>query len=509
MSPAGKEHVMEKTRIYRNMCSIIMIAALTVFLFLLRYDVPLYGDDVGWLVSNNPDDEYLDEQVIEGECTLNLDYSLRATWNKIAHAYVTWDGRVTARAIAPLIRWIFSLPDGVNWVLFSIYVVSMVLMLYLLTVQAICGTIRAGMDMPGLILLTGVLLFLEPSYSYAYMTRLLMYVFANIYVVSVILYLSFYRLIRHSFGETAGSRSAEPHTDSQSLTAGRLIGINAVGLAAGLSHEAYGVIFGAVLLTQLIRFWLGNHCRISIRYLFMYVGYLAGFCICFFAPGNFNRAAQSHESALRTVPVLQRLFNSIYIHAFVAYKIWIVPVVVIPLLAVAVIVLLRMRMLMWKEMITAVVHNLEWFLGFAMSAVTWGLVARVMNYGMVAANVLLIIGVIRVLREWLQCVAGRFVSGERQTNIIRSAAAGISLAVVLIMVIGNGSELMAVHQTADVWRENIRLARKVGTEEIEVPAYPEDLDPKFYEPEVINYQNLYNKPAYRVVYGTRVVVKQR
>lgn len=240
----------------------------------------------------------------------------------------------------------------------------------------------------------------------------------------------------------------------------------------------------------------------------MYIGYVAGFCICFFAPGNFNRASQSHESTLRTVPLTQRLFNSIYVHTFVAYKVWIVPVIVIPLLALTVIVLLRRRMLTWKEMISAVAHNLEWFFGFAMSAVTWGLVARVVNYGMLAANVLLIIGVIRVLREWWQCVARRFVTGQEKINIIRRVAAGISLAVVLIIAAGNGSKLMEVHQTADAWRENIRLARKVGMEEIEVPAYPTDLNPKFYEPEVINYQNFYNKPAYRVVYGTRVVVEQ-
>lgn len=502
---------MERASIYRNICSTIMITALAVFLFLLRYDVPLYGDDVGWLVSNNPDNEYLDNPVVEGECTLNLDYSLIATWRKIESAYVTWDGRVTARAIAPLIRWIFSLPDGVNWTLFSLYIVTIVLILFLLVIQVICGSIRAGMDAPMLILLTGVLLFFVPSYSYAYMTRLLMYVFTNIYVVSVILYLFFYILIRQFFRQAAGAGSegqADTKTEYKEVTAGRLIGINAVGLAAGLSHEAYGVIFGVVLLTQLIRFWLENHRKISIRYLFMYVGYFVGFCICFFAPGNFNRASQSHESTLRTVPLVQRLFNSIYVHAFIAYKVWIVPVIVLPVLAVAIIVLLHKRVLTWKEIIVAVVHNLEWFLGFAMSAMTWGLVARVVNYGMLAANVLLIIGVLRVLCEWWKCVAGRLSTERKKSGMIRRISAVVSLAVVLIMAVANCSELMTVHQTADVWRENIRVARKVGMEEIAVPAYPMNLNPKFYEPQIINYQNSYNKQAYRVVYGTRIVVEQ-
>lgn len=482
----------------------MIIASLAVFLFLLRYDVPLQGDDVGWLVINNPDNEYLDDHDVEGECTLNLDYSLSATWEKIKSAYVTWDGRVTSRAIVPLIRWIFSLPDGINWTLFSLYIASVVVVLYLLVVQAVCGSFKAGINAPELLLLTGVLLFFVPSYSYAYMTRILMYVFTNIYVVSAILYLIFYRLIGQLFERAAGSRQ----TGGKELTVGRLTAINAVGLIAGLSHEAYGVIFGTVLLTQLIRYWLENHRKISIRCLLLYVGYLVGFCICFFAPGNFNRAAQSHESALRTVPLLQRLFYSIYVHTFVAYKVWIVPVAVIPVLVTAVIVGLHKRLLTWKEMLAAVLRNLEWFLGFAMSAVTWGLVARVVNYGMLAANILIIIGVLRVICEWWKCAVGHLLTEHKKIGMIRRISTAVSLAVVLAMIIGIGSEFTTVHRTADVWRENIGIARKAGMEEIVVPAYPADLNPKFYEPQVINYQNSYNKQAYRVVYGTRIVVEQ-
>lgn len=482
----------------------MIVASLAVFLFLLRYDVPLQGDDVGWLVSNNPDDTYLDGRSVEETCTLNLDYSLSATWNKIKNAYVTWDGRVTARTIAPLIRWIFSLPDGINWTLFSLYIAFVVLVLYLLVVQAVCGSIRAGINAPELLLLTGALLFLVPSYSYAYMTRILMYVFTNIYVVSVILYLCLYRLIGQSFERAADSQQ----TGGKELTAGRMIAMNAVGLAAGLSHEAYGVIFGTVLLTQLIRYWLENHRKISIRYLFLYVGYLVGFCICFFAPGNFNRAAQSHESALTTVPLLQRLFYSVYVHAFVAYKVWILPVVVIPILVAAIIAALYKKLLTWKEMFAAVLRNPEWFLGFAMSAVTWGLVARVVNYGMLAANVLIIIGVLRVLREWWQCAAGHLSTEQKRIGMIRQITAAVSLAVVLAMIIGTGSEFAAVHRTADVWRERIGIARKAGMEEIAVPAYPADLNPRFYEPQSFNDQNAYDKQAYRVVYDTRIIVEQ-
>lgn len=293
--------------------------------------MPLYGDDVGWLVLNNPDSGYL-------------------------------DGRVISRVVVAVIRWIFSRPDVSNWVLFSSYIMLLHILLLLFTVQSICGSMRKGLQAPAVILLTAVLLYLIPSYSYAYMTRLVMYVFTNIYVLSVILYLAFYNVLREVY-----------HLGNSNRPAIRtLIGINLLGLSAGLSHEAYGVIFGMVLLTQLVRFWLQNHRKISVRFLFMYVGYFIGFCICFFAPGNFNRAGQSHESALHTVPLLTRLWDSIYIHAFVAYKVWIVPLVVVPVLVILAMVLLGKRILTLKDILSAVLGNLEWFLGFVMSVVTWG-----------------------------------------------------------------------------------------------------------------------------------------
>lgn len=489
---------MEKTSIYRNSCSIIMIIILAVFLFLLRYDVPLYGDDIGGLVSNNPDSTYIDGRVVEGECRLNVDYSFRMTWNRLVDSYLQWNGRVISKAVMPLVRWMFSLPDGISWMLFSLYIMAMELILLLLAVQTICGSMKSSMNAPAVVLLTAVLVYLVPSYSYAYMTRLVMYTFTNIYVISVILYLCFYILIRQKLGQTdeaPGVRS--------------LIGINAVGLLAGLSHEAYGVIFGAVLLTQLVRFWLEKRRKISIRYLFMYIGYLVGFCICFFAPGNFNRAAQSHESTLRTVPLIQRLANSIYIHAFVAYKVWIVPVVVLPVLMIAIVVLLKKRIFTLKEVIRTFTDNLEWFLGFAMSAVTWGLVARVVNYGLLAANVLLVIGVIRVVRAWWLNAAERVMAGEEWLERARQVLAGLSIVVVLTMIAVNYPELMTVHRTADIWREHIRLARETGIEEITVPAYPADANPKFYDVAPINDQNRYDMIAYRVVYGTRVVIEDR
>lgn len=487
---------------YRNLCSVFIIAVLALFLFLLRYDVPLYGDDVGWLVLNDPDSSYLDNTSVEGACTLNLDYSVEMTWEKISFAYSKWDGRVISRAVMPVIRLIFSLPDGANWILFSLYIMVLLLLLLLFMMRMICGSLREGMRTPGIILLTAVLLYMVPEYSYAYMTRLIMYVFANIYVLSVILYLAFYGAIRRVFELSVDRREVNSF-----LTYKVLIRINLIGLLAGLTHEAYGVIFGTVLLTQLVRFWFENHLKISIRYLFMYIGYIIGFCICFFAPGNFNRAQQSHESALGTAPLIERLFNSIYIHAFVAYKIWIVPVIVLPLLVIFIVVLFRKRILTMKDILAAVLNNLEWFFGFAMSAVTWGLVTRVVNYGMLAANAVLIIGVIRVLRELWAIVEERIMVRKGTTEGMHKVLAGVTLAVVVFLVVGSYSEVVSVHGVANVWRENLRVARKVGMEEIRVPAYPEEINPRFYDLNTINGQDRYDKVACQVVYGTRVVIE--
>lgn len=493
--------------LYRNVCSGVIIAALALFLFLLRYDIPLYGDDVGWLVLNNVDDEYLDNDVIEGECTLNLDYSFKMTWERISHAYLKWDGRVISRAVMPVIRLIFTFPDGTDWILFSVYIMGVLMALLIVMIQVICGSIRKGMQAPGTILLTAVLLYIVPEYSYAYMTRLIMYVFANIYVLSVILYLVFYMVVRRIYTLYTDLKTENECTAGSFLTARRLVGINLLGLLAGLSHEAYGVIFGMVLFVQLVRFWLQNRRTMSIRYLFMYVGYFTGFCICFFAPGNFNRAQQSHESALHTVSLVERLLNSIYIHAFVAYKIWIVPCIVLPFLTIFIAVLLRKKILIVKDILLAVLNNLEWFLGFAMSAVTWGLVTRVVNYGMLAANVLLIIGVIRVFRELWMLVTDRIMARDEQVERVRKVIAGVSMAAVVLLCMENYAEMLSAHKVADVWRENLRVARKVGMKEITVPAYPEDLEARFYDLNAINNQDRYDKVACQVVYGTKVVIE--
>ena len=508
--------------IYRNLGSVFIIVVMALFLFLLRYDVPLYGDDVGGLVSNNPDNAYIDNRVVEGECVLNLNYSLSESWDKLCYSYIMWNGRVMTKVVTPLVRIIFSLPDGISWGVFSLYITGFLLGMLLLTVHMICGSLKEGIRNPAIILLTGTLLFYIPSYSYAYMTRLIMYTFTNIYVVSVILYLAFYGAIRRVYMRRADLHAETGHlTDSRTntvqisggaaafITVRTLVGINFLGLLAGLTHEAYGVIFGMVLLTQLVRFWFENHRKISIRYLFMYIGYIIGFCICFFAPGNFNRAQQSHESTLRTVPLIERLFNSIYIHAFVAYKIWIVPVIVLPLLAILIVVLLRKRILKVKDILTAVMNNLEWFFGFAMSAVTWGLVARVVNYGMLAANVILVIGVIRVIRELWLIVEERITIREGQFDRTQMILAGLSIAVVIAMAAVNYADMSSVHQVANEWRENLRIARKVGMEEIIVPAYPENLNPRFYDVGIINGQERYDKIACQVVYGTHVIIDSR
>lgn len=495
----------------KEMCSVFMIAGLVLFLFLLRYDIPLYGDDIGGLVVNNPDNSYIDDRMVEGECTLDLDFSPKASWNRLHQSYFLWDGRVITKFVTPLVRMIFALPDRINWAFFSIYIVGMLLVMFMLTIRVICGSITAGMKEPVIVFLTGILLFGIPSYSYAYMPRLIMYTFTNIYVISVILYLIFYMQIQCIYERYAAMQADAASADqSDRRLCGilMLIGVNLVGALAGLSHEAYGVIFGVVLLTQMLRFWCIGNWKTRISSMFLYPGYLIGFCICFFAPGNFNRAAQSHESTLRTVPLLTRFLNSAYIHAFVAYKIWIVPLIVLPILAVMMVVLLHKKVLVRREVFMAVIHNMEWFLGFAMSVVTWGIVARVVSYGMLAANVLLIVGVIRTFRELWGLAAERISISEKTDRAAQALLVCMSLVAVICLFGKYYPQISSVHQTANVWRARLYVARKVGMEEIEVPAYPEELDPRFYDLGLMNDQERYDKIAAQVVYDTHVVLRE-
>lgn len=179
---------------------------------------------------------------------------------------------------------------------------------------------------------------------------------------------------------------------------------------------------------------------------------------------------------------------------------------VAPVLAILAIVLIGKKILTLKDILSAVMGNLEWFLGFGMSVLTWGLVPRVLNYGMLAANVVLVIGVIRVLLALGGVVTKRIEVQESRMESVQKLLAGFSIAAVVLLAVGRYPQMAAAHQVADVWRENIYLARKVGMEEITVPAYPEDLDSRFYDLDAINSQSRYDKAAYCVVYGTHVVI---
>lgn len=504
----------EKEESLYILCSVLVIVAFAVFFFLLRYDVPLHSDDIKVLVINDPDNQYLDNSVVNGECELDLDYSIGATWRRLGQTYFTWDGRVIGRTVTSLIRMIYTLPDGINWIVFSIYIMLVQLILILITVQTIFGRLRTAVRHPMMILLTAVVIYIIPSYSYAYVSNLIMHLFTDIYVLSVILYLAYYGVIRRIFGlserrraEGVGLQKEEHSVNKSVITVKALIGINILGLLAGLSHEAYGVIFGTVLLTQLIKFWWSRHRRISVRYLFMYIGYVIGYCICFFAPGNFNRAQQSHEEGLRTVSLFHRMWNSMYIHLFVAYKMWIIPVVVIPLLIICIVILFKKKILTVKDVMSAILNNLEWVAGFAMSVIAWGLVAIVARYGMLAANVILLIGVSRVLYELWCCVSERIMWQKNIIVKMRKILAVCSIVIVFVLFAENYSELMEVHHVASTWREQIYLARRDGLEEIKVPPYPVDImNPKFYKVDHINRQENYDKISYRLIFGTHIVI---
>ena len=99
-----------KEYFYRKVCSLLIIAAAAFFLFFLRFDVPLYGDDVGWLVLNNPDSSYLrnireiflDENV--RKCVLNTPVSVRERSNQLLYLGMQYPEKLLLRMLRVIIR---------------------------------------------------------------------------------------------------------------------------------------------------------------------------------------------------------------------------------------------------------------------------------------------------------------------------------------------------------------------------------------------------------------------
>lgn len=483
---------------YEYICTGLVLMFFIGFFLFVRYNSPLIGDDVGELVNEYPYYTYMDDYVPPAQKTLNMGYSPAVMWKELSFYYMKWNGRVSQYLLIPITRMILTDMNEIRWVVFAIYITTILICMYLCILRMVFGNLKKAFAVPLKTLLIGLLLFYVPTFSYAYMSRMFMYTFANIYGLAVILYMLY----------CSGVRQRLERDDFSNVK--RLVGLNLTGLLAGLSMEADGVVFGAVMLVQVIRYWMKKK-KIDLRCIVMYVGFVIGFCLCAFAPGLLNRSRSTHEAAMHTVPLIERMLKSIWIHLYAASRVFIVPAIGIPLAVFVVLFLLHQKKITIKELLAASGRHAEWFIAYMISALFWGVCPEVVIYGMLATNVVLVIGVFKVINEIQEMINCKGGTGKSSISWIRSVCMALSVLIPICMIGVKLPELRVVSATAKVWRDEIFAARELaenGQEpEIVLPRYPEDTDYRFFMTNFNNDQSMWDGEPYRLVYGVHIVLE--
>ena len=483
---------------YVYICTGLILVFFLGLFFFIRYNSPLTGDDVGELVNEYPYDTYMDDYVPPAQMTLNMGYSPDVMWKELSFYYMRWNGRVSQYLLIPVTRMILTSANEIRWEVFAIYITTILMCMYLSILKVVFGELKKAFSSPFKVLLIGLLVFYLPTFSYAYMSRMFMYTFANIYGFAVFLYMIYCSAVKRRFinEDFSGVKG--------------IVGINIIGLLAGLSMEADGVVFGTVLLAWLIRYWIKKK-KITYRCMVMYIGFLIGFCFCAFAPGLFNRARSSHEVALHTIPLVERMLKSIWIHLYIAYRSFIIPAVGIPVAILIIAFLLYKKKITFRELLIAIGNHVEWFLAFIVSALFWGLCPEVVIYGMLATNVVFVIGIFKFINEIQDIIEEKGNVEKYNLAWMRFIFMAVSLLITIGITFVKYPEIKEVAETAKIWRNEVFAAREMeeGEEEREVilPKYPENADYRFFMTDSINDQSTWDGEAYRLVYRVHILLE--
>lgn len=262
--------------------SVLFILSTALAFFVIIFCRPYFGDDIlsqyFYFL-----DEYLDGKNVTDLIKIeSIDLWIK---NSI-YIYINWSGRIPYLIIYPLI----CVADKVFISLLIVLINSVNIILFM----SICfGSFKESLLHPIAYAVSFplVLLYFQQLSN--------MWTFTSIYGISTLLYMLVlkYTLEKVLKGEAFSIKS--------------VVGINIIGLFAGASHELVGPWF-VIQIAIIILHKYG--IKGSVKQLKYYVGVGLGLFACVFAPGNYVRLKQSHESAIRTVSFYSRLKQSFIRH---------------------------------------------------------------------------------------------------------------------------------------------------------------------------------------------------
>lgn len=446
-----------------------IIAVFFGLFFVIYYYREPFGDDI-LIFYDNGLSYYLDKTALDlGTRTT----SFAQVMSQVVSAYNVWTGRVLGYVImlscGLLGLWVRSFLTAL-WITLIVF----------LCVSLIHGDFKKALQKPLSFITVYMILF---WYSNA-AGHVLMWTISSIYLTAMVLCL----LYLYCFEKMVERRFQ--------LQKKEIILFTVIGLLAGLTHE----IFAAILLGMVFykTIWCILHKTACFRKLFLHIGLVTGYLICFLAPGNFNRLQQSHEGGIRSVSLAERLLDSVKAHVMVLqptnYFGRFIILAVLALFMTAFFLSMRKNGLSVasKEFLR---KNDIYLVGALLSILLWGAVSTVPKYGLVMWTALVVILLMKniTLPEKAQSTAAR-------------VATGLSF-LILVAVLTMDIPWMKSYADTTVQRRTlIESAVSDGKIEVVVPRYPEQTNRDITLVDFQNDQNQFGLDYYIDFYRIRIIV---
>lgn len=239
----------------------------------------------------------------------------------------------------------------------------------------------------------------------------------------------------------------------------KLIIFNSFGLIVGTTHEMIGVLFLLIISTRAM-YCLVNKKVTFKKIILLNVGLIIGYLVCFFAPGNFNRANQTHSTK----------FTETYFHkldlSFESHRLFIIGNSNTSLMILTVILTIAAFGLLFliinKEWKGFIKDNFEYLIAIILSPFLWAVVPYCPKYALFGWQAVVLIVLFRLATNI-----------PLDVNEIKKYYINIFLALIIIflVVLNNAGWTRDMISTTNSWNELISAAKQENRTEVVVPQY--------------------------------------
>lgn len=245
--------------------------------------------------------------------------------------------------------------------------------------------------------------------------------------------------------------------------------------------------------------WIIGVVRKTERWtsIFRHTGFGIGYLFCFFAPGNFYRQAQSHDTV--TLTYLERLNTSwlTHVNALNLDKTGGRILLLFAILAYTVVVVMIAQHN--KSAIKAMLIDIvPLIFGGGASVLVWAFGPRSTTYGME-------LWVLIVYSILLSCAKEIPFICEWEKWFVISVACAIT--VMVLFVKSNVNELWTYSRTSIERRSLIKEAVENNRKQVEVPRFDDRLSTEWYSPS-LNNQESYDTDYCIRYYGTHIIIQE-